>query len=103
MLTGESKPSKAVGYPVPSLLRGRCNDYPIRSTDAVKVRTGSARHPFSGEDIVCTHGNMRVYDPDLFLDLMKPKEGGINLHSDQRLFMRCGMRFFSLYGCFPRG
>lgn len=41
--------------------------------------------------------------PDLALDLMAPKEGGIKLHSDQRIFMRCGARFFSEYGCFPRG
>lgn len=34
---------------------------------------------------------------------MSPKEGGIKLHSDQRIFMRCGARFFSEYGCFPRG
>lgn len=41
--------------------------------------------------------------PDLALDLMAPKEGGIKLHSDQRIFMRCGTRFFNEYGCFPRG
>lgn len=41
--------------------------------------------------------------PDFALDLMAPKEGGIKLHSDQRIFMRCGARFFSEYGCFPRG
>jgi hypothetical protein len=41
--------------------------------------------------------------PDLFLDLIRPKDGGINLHSDQRLFLRCMTRFFSIYGCFPRG
>lgn len=41
--------------------------------------------------------------PDLFLDLIKPKEGGIKLHSDQRTFMRVAMRFLSLYGVYPRG
>jgi hypothetical protein len=44
-----------------------------------------------------------IWFPDLFLDLIKPKEGGINLHSDQRIFLRCMTRFFSIYGCFPRG
>lgn len=44
-----------------------------------------------------------LWYPDLFLDLIKPHEGGINLHSDQRIFLRCATRFFSLYGCFPRG
>ena len=41
--------------------------------------------------------------PDLFLDLIKPEKGGINLHSDQRVYLRCIMRFVSLYGVFPRG
>jgi ribonucleoside-diphosphate reductase alpha chain len=41
--------------------------------------------------------------PDLWLDLIKPKSGGINLHSDQRTFMRASMRFLSMYGVFPRG
>lgn len=41
--------------------------------------------------------------PDLFLDLIKPEIGGINLHSDQRTYLRCIMRFVSLYGVFPRG
>lgn len=41
--------------------------------------------------------------PDLFLDLMKPDIGGIELHSDQRVFLRVHMRFASLYGIFPRG
>ena len=41
--------------------------------------------------------------PDLFLDLIKPEIGGINLHSDQRIYLRCIMRFVSLYGVFPRG
>lgn len=41
--------------------------------------------------------------PDLFLDLIKPKTGGINLHSDQRTFMRVAIRFLSMYGVYPRG
>lgn len=41
--------------------------------------------------------------PDLFLDLIKPKSGGIKLHSDQRTFMRVAMRFLSMYGVYPRG
>lgn len=41
--------------------------------------------------------------PDLFLDLIKPETGGINLNSDQRIYLRCIMRFISLYGVFPRG
>ena len=44
-----------------------------------------------------------LWFPDLFLDLIKPQEGGINIHFDQRIFLRCATRFFSLYGCFPRG
>lgn len=47
--------------------------------------------------------NIWLWYPDLALDLMSPKEGGIKLHSDQRIFMRCGARFFNEYGCFPRG
>lgn len=41
--------------------------------------------------------------PDLFLDLIKPETGGIILHPDQRIYLRCIMRFVSLYGVFPRG
>lgn len=41
--------------------------------------------------------------PDLFLDLIRPKTGGINLHFDQRVFLRCICRFVSIYGVFPRG
>lgn len=44
-----------------------------------------------------------LWYPDLFLDLLRPKEGGITLHPDQRIFLRCATRFFSIYGCFPRG
>jgi len=41
--------------------------------------------------------------PDLFLDLIRPEKGSINLHSDQRVFMRSIMRFYSIYGVFNRG
>lgn len=41
--------------------------------------------------------------PDLFLDLIKPEKGGINLHSDERIYLRCVMRFVGVYGVFPRG
>ena len=44
-----------------------------------------------------------IFYPDLALDLMAPPEGGIKIHTDQRVFMRAAMRFFSLYGCLPRG
>lgn len=40
---------------------------------------------------------------DLFFDLIRPKTGGINLHSDQRAFIRAVCRFHSVYGVFPRG
>ena len=41
--------------------------------------------------------------PDLFLDLIKPERGGINLHLDQRIFLRVVMRFASVYGVYNRG
>lgn len=41
--------------------------------------------------------------PDLFLDLIAPSKGGIKLHPDQRVYLRCIMRFVSVYGVFPRG
>ena len=44
--------------------------------------------------------------PDLFLDMLRPKIngelGGINLHFDQRVFLRAALRFFDMYGTFPR-
>lgn len=40
--------------------------------------------------------------PDLFLDLIKPEKGGINLHLDQRILLRSILRFISVYGVFPR-
>src|SRR5574344_411073 len=41
--------------------------------------------------------------PDAFLDLIKPERGGLNLHLDQRIYLRVMMRFVSFYGVFPRG
>jgi len=41
--------------------------------------------------------------PDLFLDMIKPETGGINLHLDQRIFLRSDIRFMSMYGTFSRG
>ena len=41
--------------------------------------------------------------PDLFLDLIKPQKGGLHLHLDQRIYLRCMLRFTSFYGVFPRG
>lgn len=44
--------------------------------------------------------------PDLFLDMLRPKingePAGINLHFDQRVFLRATMRFYNMYGVFPR-
>ena len=48
----------------------------------------------------CSHA--RWY-PDLFLDLIKPNKGGLNLHLDQRIYLRVMLRFTSFYGVFPRG
>jgi ribonucleoside-diphosphate reductase alpha chain len=46
--------------------------------------------------------------PDLFLDMLRPRMddgnlGGIDLHFDQRVFLRATLRFYSMYGVFPRG
>lgn len=40
---------------------------------------------------------------DLFLDLIKPPKGGLNLHLDQRIYLRAMLRFIAFYGVFPRG
>lgn len=39
---------------------------------------------------------------DLFLDLIKPESGTINLHFDQRILIRSITRFYCTYGVFPR-
>lgn len=41
--------------------------------------------------------------PDLFIELFKSKESNRQLHFDQRVFMRCDLRFMSMYGTFSRG
>jgi len=41
--------------------------------------------------------------PDLFLDMITPKTGGIRLDLDQRVYLRALFRFLSVYGVFPRG
>lgn len=48
------------------------------------------------------------WNPDLFLDMIRPVHkdgtiGGLSLHLDQRVFLRCALRFWSMYGVFPRG
>lgn len=44
-----------------------------------------------------------LWYPDLFIDLISPEIGGIKLDLDQRIFLRCFTRFYSVYGVFPRG
>lgn len=44
-----------------------------------------------------------LWYPDLFIDLISPEMGGIKLDLDQRIFLRCFTRFYSVYGVFPRG
>jgi ribonucleoside-diphosphate reductase alpha chain len=39
--------------------------------------------------------------PDLFVDLIS--QGGIKLHTDQRIFLRAAVRYYGLYGVFSRG
>lgn len=41
--------------------------------------------------------------PDLFVELFKSKDSNMQLHFDQRVFMRCDLRFMSMYGTFSRG
>lgn len=41
--------------------------------------------------------------PDLYIELFKNKDSNMNLHYDQRVFMRCDIRFQSMYGTFSRG
>lgn len=48
----------------------------------------------------CSHAR---WFPDAFLDLIKPTKGGLNLHLDQRIYLRVMLRFTSFYGVFPRG
>lgn len=41
--------------------------------------------------------------PDLFVELFKGQNSNFQFHFDQRVFMRCDMRFMSMYGTFSRG
>lgn len=41
--------------------------------------------------------------PDLYIELFKSEESNMKLHYDQRVFMRCDVRFQSMYGTFSRG
>lgn len=41
--------------------------------------------------------------PDLFIDMVTPKTGGIRLDLDQRVFLRALARFYKTYDVFPRG
>lgn len=41
--------------------------------------------------------------PDKFLDLCKGPNNGFKLDMDERVLMRSLARFFSTYGCLPRG
>ena len=41
--------------------------------------------------------------PDRFIELFKSEESNMQLHYDQRIFMRCDIRFQSMYGVFSRG
>lgn len=54
-------------------------------------------------DNIAAFRSWALWYPDLFFDLIKPSVGGLRLHMDQRVSMRCDARFFSYYGCFPRG
>lgn len=74
------------------------------NSNPVEKQSDSKRSPI--EDNIKTYIELASwisFYPDLFLDLVKPQSGGINLSSDQRIFLRCSTRFFSVYGCFPRG
>lgn len=41
--------------------------------------------------------------PDKFIELFKNEDSNMQLHYDQRIFMRCDIRFQSMYGVFSRG
>jgi len=41
--------------------------------------------------------------PDLMIDMLRPESGSINLHLDQRVYLRAVVRFYSTYGVLPRG
>lgn len=54
-------------------------------------------------DYLCEMISYWRWFPDLFLDLITPETGGIKLHTDQRIYLRTILRFYSTYGVFPRG
>lgn len=70
-----------------------------------KINFNSQRDIFNEENIQkCNDfASWAIWYPDLFLDLNKPEDGGLTLHSDERILLRLGTRFASIYGCFPRG
>lgn len=80
------------------------SNYSALDNSTVKPKTTSQQNFFNAHIKQYTEfiSWCRWY-PDLFLDLIKPKTGGINLHFDQRVFLRCICRFVSIYGVFPRG
>lgn len=41
--------------------------------------------------------------PDLYIELFRSKDSNMQLHFDQRVFMRCDVRFQNMYGTFSRG
>ena len=41
--------------------------------------------------------------PDKYIELFKSEDSNMQLHYDQRVFMRCDVRFQSMYGTFSRG
>ena len=70
----------------------------------IEIGSGKTKSAFENNlDKFVDLASWMLWYPDLFLDMNAPEEGGIKLHLDQRIFLRCETRFFSMYGCFPRG
>lgn len=70
----------------------------------IEIGSGKTKSAFENNlDKFVDLASWMLWYPDLFLDMNAPEEGGIKLHLDQRIFLRCATRFFSMYGCFPRG
>lgn len=72
---------------------------PAISVNSNKDKTNFQKNLHKWRDLVAYY---RWY-PDLWYQLITPETGGIKLTLDQRLFLRVLVRFFSAYGCFPRG
>ena len=75
--------------------------------ETIKDKTGETVEikAFSFEESLPKYLELVAYFrwyPDMFLDLLKPPTGGINLHLDQRVFMRAQVRFNSMYGVASR-